>query len=139
MGDVLAREVTLPLAQGINAFAHGAYSEAVRYMEPLFTEPRMDQLARIGGSHAQREVFEDTMLEAYLRAEQFDKAEAMLRTRLQRRDSARDLFWLGRAQVRRGQSEAARASLHEVSQRWQDADPASPEHTALTRLAAQAG
>src|SRR4029434_3304030 len=138
-GDVLAREVTLPLARGIDAFAHGAYSEAVRYLEPLFTEPRMDQLARVGGSHAQREVFEDTMLEAYLRAEQFDKAEAMLRTRLQRRDSARDLFWLGRAQVRRGQSEAARASLHEVSQRWQDADPASPEHTALTRLAAQAG
>jgi S1-C subfamily serine protease len=34
--------------------------------------------------------------------------------------------------------EAARASLHEVSQRWQDADPASPERTALTRLAAQA-
>ena len=108
-------------------------------MEPLFTEPRMDQLARIGGSHAQREVFEDTMLEAYLRAEQFDRAEAMLRTRLKRRDSARDLFWLGRAQVRRGQSEAARASLHEVSQRWQDADLASPERTALTRLAAQAG
>jgi tetratricopeptide (TPR) repeat protein len=53
-GDVLAREVTLPLAQGIDAFVHGAYSEAVRYMEPLFTEPRMDQLARIGGSHAQR-------------------------------------------------------------------------------------
>jgi hypothetical protein len=138
-GDVLAREVTLPLTQGIDAFAHGAYSEAVKYMEPLFTEPRMDQLARIGGSHAQREVFEDTMLEAYLRAEQFDKAEAMLRTRLQRRDSARDLFWLGRAQAQRGQSEDARASLHAVSQRWQDADPASPERTALARLAAQAG
>ena len=77
-GDVLAGEVTPPLAQGINAFAHGAHSEAVRYLEPPFTEPRLDQLARIGGSHAQREVFEDTMLEAYLRAEQFDKAEAML-------------------------------------------------------------
>ena len=138
-GDVLASEVTLPLVQGMNAFAHGAYGEVVRYMEPLCTEPRLDQLARIGGSHAQREVFEDTMLEAYLRAEQFDKAEAMLRTRLQRRDSARDLFWLGRTQVRRGQSEAARASLYEVSQQWQDADPGSPERLTLTRLAAQAG
>src|SRR5262245_7014663 len=137
-GDVLAGEFTLPLVQGINAFVRGAYSEAVRRMEPLFTEPRLDQLARIGGSHAQREVFEDTMLEAYLRAEQFDKAEAMLRTRLQRRDSVRDLFWLGRAQVRSGQPAAARASLHKVSQEWQDADPGSPERAMLTRLAAQA-
>jgi tetratricopeptide (TPR) repeat protein len=138
-GDVLAGEVTLPLAQGIHAFAHGAYNEAVRHLEPLFTEPRLDQLARIGGSHAQREVFEDTMLEAYLRAEQFDQAEAMLRTRLQRRDSVRDLFWLGRAQMRSGQPEAARASLHEVTLGWQDADPGSPERLTLTRLAAQAG
>jgi Flp pilus assembly protein TadD len=138
-GDVLAGEVTLPLAQGINAFVHGAYSEAVRHIEPLFTEPRLDQLARIGGSHAQREVFEDTMIEAYLRAEQFDKAEAMLRTRLQRRDSVRDLFWLGRAQVRSGQPEAARASLHKATQGWQDADPATPEGVMLMRLATQAG
>jgi tetratricopeptide (TPR) repeat protein len=133
-GDTLAREVTLPLVQGINAFAQGAYSEAVRLMAPLFTEPRLDQLARIGGSHAQREVFEDTMLEAYLRAEQCDRAEEMLRRRLQRRASVRDLLWLGRAQMSSGQPEAARASLHEVTQRWQDADPESPERTTLHRL-----
>ena len=138
-GDVLAGEVTLPLVRGINAFAQGAYGDAVSLMEPLFGAPCLDQLARIGGSHAQREVFEDTMLAAYLRAEQFDKAEAMLRTRLQRRASVRDLFWLGRTQVRSGQPEAARASLHEVTQRWQDADPGSPERTTLNRLAAQAG
>jgi tetratricopeptide (TPR) repeat protein len=138
-GDVLAREVTLPLAQGIHAFAHQAYGEAVRHLEPLFTEPRFDQLARIGGSHAQREVFEDTMLEAYLRAEQFEKAEAMLRARLQRRDSTRDLFWLGRVQASRGEPEAARVSLREATRQWQDADSGSPERTTLTRLAAQVG
>jgi len=138
-GDTLAGEVTLPLVRGIHAFAQGAYGEAVRLMEPLFDAPRLDQLARIGGSHAQREVFEDTMLEAYLRAEQFEKAEAMLRTRLQRRASVRDLFWLGRAQVSSGQPETARASLHEAAQRWHDADPGSPERTTLNRLAAQAG
>jgi tetratricopeptide (TPR) repeat protein len=137
-GDALASEVTLPLVRGISAFAQGAYGKAVRLMEPLFNAPHLDQLARIGGSHAQREVFEDTMLEAYLRAEQFDKAEAMLRIRLQRRASVRDLLWLGRAQVSSGQSEAARTSLREVTQRWQNADPESPEHTTLNRLAAQA-
>lgn len=138
-GDALAGEVTLPLVQGIGAFAQGAYNEAVQFMAPLFTEPRMDQLSRIGGSHAQREVFEDTMLEAYLRAEQFDQAEAMLRTRLRRRESARDLFWLGRAQLSHGQTEAARTSFHKVTQKWQDADPTSSERTTLNRLAAQVG
>jgi predicted Zn-dependent protease len=138
-GDALAGEVTLPLVRGIHAFAQGAYGEAVRLMEPLFDAPRLDQLARIGGSHAQREVFEDTMLAAYLRAEQFEQAEAMLRARLQRRASVRDLFWLGRAQVSSGQPEAARASLHEVTQRWHDADPESSERTTLNRLAVQAG
>src|SRR5215475_2970386 len=39
-GDVLASEVTLPLVQGIHAFTQGGYSEAVRRLEPLFTEPR---------------------------------------------------------------------------------------------------
>lgn len=138
-GDALAAEVTLPLVQGISAFAQGAYNEAVLLMAPLFTEPRMDQVSRVGGSHAQREVFEDTLLEAYLRAEQFDKAEAMLRTRLQRRESVRDLLWLGRAQVHSGQTEAAKASLHTVTQRWQDADPVSSERTTLNQLTAQAG
>src|SRR5262249_7416633 len=130
-GDTLAGEVTLPLVRGIHAFAHGAYSDAVRLLQRLFAESRLDQLARIGGSHAQREVFEDTMLEAYLRAEQFEPAEAMLRARLQRRASARDLFWLGRAQARNGQPEAARVSLQEVIQRWQDPQPAPPQHTPL--------
>ena len=134
-GDTLAGEVTFPLVRGISAFAHGAYGDAVRLLQPLFAESRLDQLVRIGGSHAQREVFEDTMLEAYLRAEQFEPAEAMLRTRLQRRASARDLFWLGWAQARNGQPEAARVSLQEVIQRWQDADPASPERTLLNHLA----
>jgi tetratricopeptide (TPR) repeat protein len=138
-GDALAEEVTLPLVRGIHAFAQEAYSEAVQHLEPIFGAPHLDQLARIGGSHAQREVFEDTLLEAYLRAEQFDKAEVMLRARLQRRTSVRDLFWLSRAETGSGQPEAARASLHEVTRRWQGADPGSPERTTLNRLAAQAG
>jgi len=62
-------------------------------------------------------MFEDTMLEAYLRAEQFEQAKAMLRTHLQRHASVRDLFWLGRAQVSSRQPEMTRASLHEVTQR----------------------
>jgi pentatricopeptide repeat protein len=63
-------------------------------------EPLSGELVRIGGTNAQREVFEDTLVEAYLRACEFDKAESLLRRRLSRRSSARDLVWLQRAQTR---------------------------------------
>ena len=133
-GDSLAREVTLPLVHGIEAFAQGSYAEAARLIEPVF-----GQLPRVGGSHAQREVFEDTLLEAYLRAEQFDKAEDLLRTRLKRRPSARDAFWLGRAQANGGQPDEAQANFRDARERWQDADPGSSELSALARMAGSAG
>ena len=133
-GNALAREVTLPLVQGISAFAHEDYHEAVRLIEPVFP-----QLTRIGGSHAQREVFEDTLLEAYLRAEQFDKAEDLLRTRLSRRTSARDMFWLGRAQVGNEQQDQASASFSQASQGWPNADPSSSEMAALHQSAGRVG
>ena len=121
-GNDLAKEVTLPLVQGIGAFAKGDYRQAVRWMEPAYT-----QLVRIGGSHAQREVFEDTMLEAYLRAEEFDKAEGMLRVRLDNRPSIRDTFRLGRVQAGTGQKDEANINFQGAVDRWQDADSGSAE------------
>ena len=67
------------------------------------------------------------VLEAHLRAQQFDKAEDMLRSRLKRRVSVRDTFWLGRAQQVEGYFEAARTTFTEVAQRWQGVDPKAPE------------
>jgi pentatricopeptide repeat protein len=78
----------------MQAFARGSYEEAVRLIEPL-----AEQLVRIGGSDAQREVFEDTLLEGYFRAGRFEQAEALLRRRLGRRGSARDVVWLERARA----------------------------------------
>lgn len=129
-GNALAQEITLPLVKGINAFASDAYDDAVTYLEPVFP-----QLERIGGSHAQREVFEDTLLEAYLRAGQYDKAEDMLTERLKRRSSVRDSYWLGRAQTETGQADAANENLSHVKQQWQHADATSPEMAALESLA----
>jgi len=85
----------LPLVEGVAAFARAEYETAWRTLEPLSRE-----IVRIGGTNAQREVFEDTLVEAYLRAGQFGKAESLLRRRLNRRSSARDLVWLQRAQAR---------------------------------------
>lgn len=88
----LVAEVVLPLARGLEAFGEGGYDDAIRWLEPLD-----GQLVRVGGSHAQWEVFEDTLLQAYLRAGRFERAEALLRRRLARRSSARDVVWLEQA------------------------------------------
>ena len=90
-GNPLSSEVMLPLAKGIEAFANGAYDDAADNLDGL-----VDQLPRIGGSHAQREVFEDTILESYIRSGRFDKAQDLLHTRLKRRTSVRDEVWMGR-------------------------------------------
>ena len=101
-------------------------------------EPIHSQFVRLGGSHAQREVFEDTLLAAYLRSEQYDKAEDMLRTRLSQRTSVRDTLWLSDAQANTGQAEAALAGVNEVRSRWERSDADSPEIAALDTLAEQA-
>ncbi|MDZ7727430.1 MAG: tetratricopeptide repeat protein [Dehalococcoidia bacterium] len=53
-------------------------------------------MVRIGGSHAQREVFEDTLLEACFRAGRYAEAEELLRERVERRVTPRDEAWLER-------------------------------------------
>jgi tetratricopeptide (TPR) repeat protein len=130
-GDRCTREMVVPLVRGLRAFARGEYATSAQLLEPI-----CPQLVRIGGSHAQREVFEDTLLEAYLRAEQFDKAEAMLAERLARRTFPRDLFWLGRVQAGQGRREQARASFDATAQSWRMGDTTSPEIAALNRLTA---
>ena len=92
-GKVPASEVVPALVEALAAFAHGDYESAVQYLEPV-----ADQVVRVGGSNAQREVFEDTLLQAYLRAGHYAQAESVLRQRLARRPSARDTLWLQQAQ-----------------------------------------
>ena len=123
------------ISPGTGPFLSCPWASAIEWIEPI-----ADQIVRIGGSNAQREVFEDTLLEAYLRAGRYAPAEALLRLRLGRRPSARDLFWLGRAQIGNGQPENARLSLHDAQRRWADADPEAAEPIALerTRRLAQA-
>jgi len=87
----VARAV-LPLVEGVAAFAAGAYDEAVRLLDPV-----VDDIVCIGGSHAQREVFEDTLLEACLRAGRFERAEALVQARLERGPAARLRRTIGRA------------------------------------------
>jgi hypothetical protein len=62
-GDALVEGVVLPIVHGIAAFGGGDYAETIRRLEPVGA-----QLVRVGGSNLQRDVFEETLLVAYVRA-----------------------------------------------------------------------
>ena len=86
----LAQGPVVPeLCAGAAAFAAGDYKAAAALLSDALPE-----LPRIGGSHAQREVFEDTYIVACLRAGENGKAAERLKARLARRPSARDEKWL---------------------------------------------
>ena len=128
-GHPIAGTIVLPLVEAITAYGRSDYQTAVRKLEPL-----TEEIVQVSGTNAQREVFEDTLLEAYLRAGQFDRAEALLHKRLTRRPSTRDYLWLGRAQVGSGRADEARQSYETARARWVDADADAPELAALERL-----
>ena len=68
------------------------YAKAIGILEPL-----MSDVVRIGGSHAQRELFEDTLIVAFLRSGRSDKARLLIDRRLHRRPSSRDEHWRDQA------------------------------------------
>lgn len=84
-GKQPAGPVALAIARAIAAFASGDYAGAIALLEL-----HRDAVVRVGGSNAQREVFEDTLLEAYLRSGQPGRAAPLLKARLDRRPSALD-------------------------------------------------
>jgi hypothetical protein len=58
------------------------------------------ELHRVGGSHAQWELFEETRVVCHLKLGHRDDAVRLLRRRLERRRSPRDLQWLAEATAR---------------------------------------
>jgi hypothetical protein len=54
----------------------------------------MPDLTRVAGSHAQREVFEDTLIVALIRCRRRGRARELLTERLARRPRAQDAAWL---------------------------------------------
>jgi len=92
-GRLAQGPIVAELCAGTAAFARGDYALAADELGSALPE-----LARVGGSHAQREVFEDTFIAAALAAGHHDKARARLAERLARRPSARDQRWLAQMQ-----------------------------------------
>jgi hypothetical protein len=84
--DAPGAATVLPLlANGLAAFVEGDHAKAAEAL--LRFEP---YAAHVGGSHAQREVLEDTLIHALIRAGRLDEAATRLRVRLDRRDSGLD-------------------------------------------------
>jgi len=91
-GHPIAGTVALPMVQGIAAFIAGDHAAALAHLEPVQAE-----FHRVGGSHAQWELFEETMIASYLALERYADAARLIRRRLSRRASPRDMRWLERA------------------------------------------
>ena len=74
---VMTRTVGLPVCRGLVAFGDGDYARALGELWPVRT-----RLHEFGGSHAQRDAVERTLLEAALRAHRSDVVRALVNERL---------------------------------------------------------
>ena len=92
----MAGTVALPMVKGAAAFAAGDYTGTLDHLVPVAPE-----MHRVGGSHAQWELFEETIVAAYLRLGRTEDALRLLRRRLEHRSAPRDLAWLAQAEAAR--------------------------------------
>jgi hypothetical protein len=88
-GKLAAGPVVPHICRAIGAFAEEDYPACVAHLEPVLAD-----VVRIGGSHAQREIIEDTFIVALMRGGELARARALLDRRLHRRPSPRDSSWL---------------------------------------------
>jgi tetratricopeptide (TPR) repeat protein len=101
---MMAREVGLPLARGVAAFGRGRYVEAIGHIAPVRPHAH-----RFGGSHAQRDVVQLTLLEAAMRAGHVALARALASERTDvKRTSPFNWRMLGRALELQGRADEAR-------------------------------
>ena len=87
-GKLAAGPVVPTICRAMQAFADEDYARCVRELAPMLAD-----VVRIGGSHAQRELIEDTFIVALMRSGELAHARALLDARLHRRPSPRDARW----------------------------------------------
>ncbi|MFK4489742.1 tetratricopeptide repeat protein [Bradyrhizobium sp. USDA 336] len=87
-GKLPAGPVVPAIFRALAAFTDEDYRTCVQMLAPVLGE-----VVRIGGSHAQRELIEDTYIVALMRSGELPRARAVLDARLHRRPSLRDRRW----------------------------------------------
>jgi hypothetical protein len=90
-GKVYAGAMLPTLGEAFQAFAAEDWARSADTFDSV-----ADEVIRLGGSHAQRDVFEETRIEANARAGRLDVARQLLEARLDRRPNGRDTRWLER-------------------------------------------
>jgi hypothetical protein len=87
-GALPAGPVVPAIGRAALAFANADYAECLRILEPVAGD-----VARVGGSGAQRQIIEDMLLLSLIRSGASAKARDLLDRRLHRRPSLRDVRW----------------------------------------------
>lgn len=81
-GVLPAGPVTVALAKAAGAFNKGDWTTTINTLEPV-----MEQVVRIGGSRAQRDLIENTLLAAYVKAGRLEHARNRMAQRVDRTPS----------------------------------------------------
>ena len=101
---VMTGTVGLPVCRGLVAFGEGDYAQVLDELWPVRT-----RLHEFGGSHAQRDAVERTLLEAAIRADRSDVARALVNERLGVREFS-TYAWSKCAQVLAAEGDGSGAS-----------------------------
>ncbi|HZF15910.1 MAG TPA: tetratricopeptide repeat protein [Steroidobacteraceae bacterium] len=92
--SIMSREIGLPACQGLAAFGRGDHAQTIEWLAPLRAKAN-----RLGGSHAQRDVFSWTLTEAAIRIGDHALAEAFVAERLAwKPESPLNRAWAARAE-----------------------------------------
>ncbi|MEM5388732.1 tetratricopeptide repeat protein [Paraburkholderia phymatum] len=93
-GKLPAGPVVPAICRAALAFAEEDYARCTEILEPVAHE-----VVRIGGSGAQRDIVEETLLVSLMRSGQAAKARSLLNARLHRRPSPRDSRWMSQVTI----------------------------------------
>ncbi|MDJ1133917.1 tetratricopeptide repeat protein [Streptomyces iconiensis] len=100
----MTAQVGLPVCRALIAFAQERYGHTVDLLAP-----QRNRLQTFGGSHAQRDAVQRTLIEAALRAGRYELARTLLSERLNLRPSS-PYNWLGQARLADELGQAALAA-----------------------------
>ena len=100
----MTAEIGLPVCRGLAAFARGEYDAVVADLLPIRT-----RVHHFGGSHAQRDAVERTLLDAAIRAGRHELAAALVSERLSMRE-CNTYAWSKRAWLRDAAGDQAGAA-----------------------------
>ena len=99
------KSILIPLCEGMIAYEAGEYGEACNILWPIRNE-----LSPIGGSHAQRDLFAQILIDAAVKGGQLGMARSLLSERVARYPGARR-GWADYAKVLTQLGESGRASV----------------------------